>query len=144
MKPFKNESDHIAMLNALELDMNEEFRATLQYIAHRILAKGEHQVLAEAFKSAALDEMSHILFFSDLITKYGGKPHLVQWDIDKSTTIKEMLQQDIVLEKAARERYASQLERFRDYPEFCSILSSVLADEQDHEDEFSRYLQENS
>ena len=53
-----------------------------------------------------------------------------------------MLQQDIVLEKAARERYAAQLERFRDYPEFCSILSSVLADEEDHEDEFSRHLLE--
>jgi bacterioferritin (cytochrome b1) len=140
MITFKTESDRQELLNALDLDMNEEFRATLQYIAHRIIAKAEHQVLAEAFKSAALDEMSHILFFSDLITKYGGTPHLVQWDIDKSTAIKEMLQQDILLEKAARERYAAQLERFKDYPEICSIVSSVLADEQDHEDEFSRYL----
>ena len=139
---FKTESDRQELLKALNLDMNEEFRATLQYIAHRILARGEHQVLAEAFKSAALDEMSHILFFSDLITKYGGTPHLLEWDIDKSTAINEMLQQDIVLEKAARERYAAQLDRFRDYPEFCSILSSVLADEEDQEDEFSRHLLE--
>ena len=144
MITFKNESDRQELLNALDLNMNEEFRATLQYIAHRILAKGEHQVLAEAFKSAALDEMSHILFFSDLITKYGGTPHLMEWDIDKSTALKEMLQQDIALEQAARERYAFQLERFRDYPEFCSIISSVLADEEDHEDEFSRFLDENS
>jgi bacterioferritin (cytochrome b1) len=142
MMHFKSESDRQELLKALDLDMNEEFRATLQYIAHRILAKAEHQVLAEAFKSAALDEMSHILFFSDLITKYGGTPHLVQWDIDKNPAIKEMLLQDILLEKAARDRYAAQLERFKDYPEVCSILSSVLADEEDHEDEFSRYLTE--
>jgi len=144
MITFKNENDRQELLKALDLDMNEEFRATLQYIAHRILARGEHQVLAEAFKSAALDEMSHILFFSDLITKYGGTPHLLEWDIDKSTAINEMLKQDIALEQAARQRYVSQLERFRDYPEFCSIISSVLADEEDHEDEFSRHLHEHS
>jgi bacterioferritin (cytochrome b1) len=144
MITFKNENDRQELLKALDLDMNEEFRATLQYIAHRILARGEHQVLAEAFKSAALDEMSHILFFSDLITKYGGTPHLLHWDIDKSSAIKEMLKQDIALEQAARQRYVSQLERFRDYPEFCSIISSVLADEEDHEDEFSRHLHEHS
>jgi len=144
MITFKSENERQELLKALDLDMNEEFRATLQYIAHRILAKGEHQVLAEAFKSAALDEMSHILFFSDLITKYGGNAHLLEWDIDKSTAVKEMLKQDIALEQAARQRYASQLERFRDYPEFCSIISSVLADEEDHEDEFSRYLHEHS
>jgi len=144
MITFKNENDRQELLKALDLDMNEEFRATLQYIAHRILARGENQVLAEAFKSAALDEMSHILFFSDLITKYGGTPHLLHWDIDKSSAIKEMLKQDIALEQAARQRYVSQLERFRDYPEFCSIISSVLADEEDHEDEFSRHLHEHS
>lgn len=142
MITFKTETDRQELLEALNLNMNEEFRATLQYIAHRILAKAENPVLAEAFKSAALDEMSHILFFSDLITKYYGIPHLQQWEIDRSTDISEMLKQDIVLEKAARKRYDAQLEKYSGYAEFCSIINSVRADEEEHEIEFTRYLQQ--
>jgi bacterioferritin (cytochrome b1) len=144
MITFKNESDRQELLSALQSNMNEEFRATLQYICHRILAKDRDQVLAESFKSAGLDEMSHILFFSDLISKYGGQPRFHEWDVDKSQDIKEMLIKDIELEKAAKERYTSQLDRFKDYGEFCTILTSVLADEEDHEEEFSRFLDEKS
>ncbi len=142
MITFKTEADRQELLAALNCNMNEEFRATLQYIAHRILARAENPVLAEAFKSAALDEMSHILFFSDLITKYGGIPQLQQWDIDRSTDIVEMLKQDIILEQAARKRYAAQLAQFSSYAEFCSIINSVRADEEEHEQEFTRHLHE--
>ena len=86
--------------------MNEEFQATLQYICHRISAKGIDDALSDSFKSAALDEMSHILFFSDLITKYGGTPQFAPWPIDQSPDVKGMLISDIALEKKARERYS--------------------------------------
>lgn len=80
MITFESEHDRQEMLDALGLNMNEEFRATLQYICHRILAQEYDHVLSESFKSAALDEMAHILFFSDLITRYGGKPKFTRWD----------------------------------------------------------------
>jgi bacterioferritin (cytochrome b1) len=140
MIPFKNDLDRQDMLYALQHNMNEEFRATLQYICHRISAKDKHQLLAESFKSAALDEMSHILFFSDLITKYGDQPRFNEWEIDKSDDLTEMLQKDIELEKQAKTRYTSQRDRFKEYPEFCNIISSVLSDEDDHEEEFTKYL----
>jgi len=130
------------LLKALNQNMNEEFRATLQYICHRILARKKHPVLAESFKSAALDEMSHILFFSDLIEKHGGVLEFGEWGTDQSSDIARMLRADIALEQAARERYALQIEQFSSYPEICSLLKNVLADEEDHETEFSRYLQE--
>ncbi len=142
MFAFKNEHDRQEILDALELNMNEEFRATLQYICHRILAQGHDPVLSESFKSAALDEMAHILFFSDLITRYGGKPGFTRWDIDTSIDIKEMLKKDIELEKIAKQRYSSQIERFKDYNDFSTIIKSVLADEEDHEKKFSLHLKE--
>jgi len=120
--------------------MNEEFQATLQYICHRILAKDRDHVIAESFKSAALDEMSHILFFSDLITRYEGKPRFTAWEVDQSNDIKDMLKVDIGLEAAAKERYAAQIERFKDYGDFITIIKSVLADEEDHEEKFANYL----
>ena len=139
---IKNETDRKEILEALNHNMNEEFRATLQYICHRILARRQNPVLAESFKSAALDEMSHILFFSDLIEKYGGAVQLGEWDTDRSGDIAQMLRADLALEQAARKRYAEQLEQFRGNAEICSILASVLADEEDHEQDFTRYLQE--
>lgn len=142
MNIFKNDQYRKELLEALNRNMNEEFRATLQYICHRILARKKNSVLAESFKSAALDEMSHILFFSDLIEKYGGTVQLGEWGTDRSGDIVQMLRADIALEQAARQRYALQIEQFVSCPEVCSLLKSVLADEEDHETEFTRYLQE--
>ena len=51
-----------------------------------------------------------------------------------------MLTSDIALEKKARERYSSQLERFADYPELAGIVKNVLSDEGDHEELFTDYL----
>ena len=117
MIAFKNAAERERVLAALELNMNEEFRATLQYICHRIAAKGLDEVLADSFKSAALDEMSHILFFSDLITKCGGTPRFSEWSIDRSSDLAGMLAADIALEQAARQRYERQLEELARHPE---------------------------
>lgn len=140
MMQFKNERNREEVLTCLTENMNEEFQATLQYICHRISAKGVDDILSDSFKSAALDEMAHILFFSDLITKYGGIPRFTPWPIDQSPDITAMLTSDIALEKKARERYIAQLERFADYPELTGIVQNVLDDEGDHETLFSDYL----
>lgn len=136
----KNEQDRQDVLNCLTENMNEEFQATLQYICHRISAKGLDEMLSDSFKSAALDEMSHLLFFSDLITKYGGTPRFTPWPIDQSPDLKGMLTSDIALEKKASERYSDQLERFSDYPELAGIVKNVLEDEKDHEALFADHL----
>ena len=122
--------------------MNEEFRATLQYICHRISSKGKDELLTESFKTAALDEMAHILFFSDLIRKYGGEPRFREWQIDKSNDIKVMIETDLQLEIAAKQRYKSQLEKFKDYPELTNLIKSVLDDEEEHENSLKRYIRE--
>ena len=142
MISFKNENDRREALQALERNMNEEIRATLQYICHRISSKGRGEVLAESFKTAALDEMSHILYFSDLITKCGGTPRFKEWQVDRSNELKMMLEADIQLEESATQRYKSQIERFEGYPELVAMLQSVLDDEEDHEKTFKRFLSE--
>jgi bacterioferritin (cytochrome b1) len=140
MKKFNNEKDREEILRHFEINMNEEFRATLQYICHRISARETDTALSESFKSAALDEMSHILFFSDIITKYGGTPKFTPWDIDQSSDIKTMLKKDIELEKAAIKRYENQIETIKDYSDLTAILDSVMNDEMDHETDFRAYL----
>ena len=142
MISFKNENDRQEVLQALENNMNEEIRATLQYICHRISSKGREEVIAESFKTAALDEMTHILHFSDLITKHGGAPQFKEWQVDQSSELKMMLEADIQLEESAKQRYKSQIDRFKAYPELVTILQSVLDDEADHEEIFTRYLRE--
>jgi bacterioferritin (cytochrome b1) len=140
MIAFKSDADKKFVLTCLQENMNEEYRATMQYVCHRISARGQDDVMADSFKSAALDEMAHILFFSDLITKHGAVPCFTDWEIDKSTDLKSMLEADIRLEQAARARYAQQIARLEAYPELVGLLKSVLSDEEDHENEFSAYL----
>jgi len=142
LSTFKNENDKHAILESLELNVNEEFRATLQYICHRISSKGKDELLTESFKTAALDEMTHILFFSDLIRKYGGEPRFREWQIDKSNDLKVMIETDLQLEISAKQRYKSQLEKFKDYPELTNLIKSVLDDEEEHENSLKRYIRE--
>ena len=140
MKQPSNPPHQEELINALNGNMNSEFRAVLQYICHRISAKHQDTVIAESFKSAALDEMSHMLFFSDLISRYGGTPRFEEWMVDQSSDIKIMLETDLRLEKEARERYARQLEMFQEYADVTTVLAAVLADETDHQETFQRYL----
>ncbi len=137
---FRTERDKEEILAALQENMNEEFRATLQYVCHRISARTQDEVMADSFKSAALDEMAHILFFSDILSRHGAEPVYADWNIDRSADLKTMLEKDIELERAARQRYEAQLERMQDYPELVSLIRSILSDEEDHEEEFQRYL----
>ena len=129
------------MLDALNGNMNSEFRAVLQYICHRISARNQDSMLAESFKSAALDEMSHMLFFSDLISRYGGTPIFEEWKVDQSSDIITMLETDLQLEKEARERYTRQLELCKEFSDVTMVLTQVLADETDHEKTFEQYLE---
>lgn len=140
MIKFETEEKKQLVMDCLEENMNEEYRATLQYICHRISAQGKNSMLAEAFKTAALDEMAHILFFSDMITKLGGDPVFTDWKIDKSTDLKTMLQKDIQLESDAIKRYTGQLEKLKEYPELHAIVEGVLCDEEDHRDTFSDFM----
>jgi len=140
MIEFKDEQERERVLQALQDNMNEEFTATLQYICHRISAKGVDNPLAESFKTAALDEMAHILFFSDLISKYGEKPAFSEWKIDTSSDIRTMLEKDIELEQKAKARYTRQIQQMKDHPDLVDLITSVLYDEEDHEKEFTGYL----
>jgi len=141
MIDFRDDQEREDILRDMQVNMNEEIRAALQYICHRIAARGQNSLLADSFKSASLDEMAHILYFSDLITKYGGSPVFTDWDIDKSGDLKTMLEKDLLLETEALGRYAAQIERMKDHPELVSLLKSVRDDEEDHRDEFAGYLE---
>jgi len=128
------------IIDLLQENMNAEFRATLQYICHRISVYSRDSVLGESFKSAALDEMAHILYFSDMIDKLGGSPVFTGWPVHSGVSITEMLQADITLEQEARDRYGAQLAALQDQPQLHALIESVLSDEEEHHAEFSRYL----
>ena len=130
------------IIDLLQGNMNAEFKATLQYICHRISVYKRDSVLGESFKSAALDEMAHILYFSDMIDKLGGTHEFTDWPIHSGPSIIDMLEADIALEQDARSRYGAQLETLHDQPQLHALIKSVLADEEEHEEEFSAYLEQ--
>jgi len=136
-----DEEQRLKIIAMLQDNMNAEFRATLQYICHRISVYHRDSVLGESFKSAALDEMAHILYFSDMIDKYGGTPCFTEWPIHSGTSIAGMLQADIALEQEALDRYTAQLDILRDQPQLYALIESVVTDEQEHHDEFTACLE---
>jgi len=141
MSDTLNDERRLQIIDLLQGNMNAEFKATLQYICHRISVYKRDSVLGESFKSAALDEMAHILYFSDMIDKLGGTPDFTDWPIHSGSSIKEMLEADISLEQDARARYSAQLDTLQDQPQLHALIVSVLSDEEDHEEEFSGYLE---
>ena len=141
MNDKPNDERRRQIIDLLQGNMNAEFRATLQYICHRISVYSRDSVLGESFKSAALDEMAHILYFSDMIDKLGGTPAFTEWPIHSGPSVTEMLEADIALEKEARARYAAQLVTLQDQPQLHALIESVLSDEQEHEEEFTTYLE---
>ena len=140
MNDKPDDERRLQIIDLLQGNMNAEFKATLQYICHRISVYKRDSVLGESFKSAALDEMAHILYFSDMIDKLGGEPNFTEWPIHSGSSIKEMLEADIALEQDARARYGAQLDTLQDQPQLHALIESVLSDEEEHEEEFSAYL----
>ncbi|MCK5422197.1 MAG: hypothetical protein KAJ08_08540, partial [Deltaproteobacteria bacterium] len=59
-----------------------------------------------------------------------------------SNDLKVMIETDLQLEIAAKQRYKSQLEKFKDYPELTNLIKSVLDDEEEHENSLKRYIRE--
>ena len=70
----------------------------------------------------------------------GGTPCFTDWPIHSGSSTTEMLKADIALEQEARARYGAQLETLQDQPQLHALITSVLSDEQEHEEEFSAYL----
>lgn len=121
----------IAILNE---DFMRELEATLIYVRNSFVMKDcDPSRLTEAI---AVDEMRHMWWLADLITKRGAKPLMQHKELEFTDgPIDQMLMQQIALETDGIEKYNHQIELIDD-PEVVGVLKHILDEEKRHRKEF--------
>jgi bacterioferritin len=125
----------IAMLNA---DFVRELEATLVYVQNSfIMEECDPSRVTEAI---SVDEMRHMWWLADLITKRGGKPTMEHKELDfGGESLEEMLERQIQLESEGIDIYTQQIEIIDD-EEVVGVLKHIRDEERRHRKEFRERL----
>lgn len=127
--------DVIRMLNE---DFAHEIEATLVYVRNSFTMKEcDPSRLTEAI---SVDEMRHMWWLADLITKRGGKPVMAQRELEfGGDEIEGQLRRQIELETAGIVKYEEQCRIIED-PEVVGVLKHIIDEEKRHRKEFKERL----
>jgi bacterioferritin len=131
---MKNEE----VIRILNEDFVTELEATLIYVRNSFIMKDcDPSRVTEAI---AFDEMRHMWWLADLITKRGGKPTMEHKELDfGGNDLQTMLQKQIALETEGIEKYKKQIETVED-AEVVGVLKHILDEEKRHRKEFKTRL----
>lgn len=126
------------VIRILNEDFADELEATMVYIRNAFLmSKCDPSQVTEAI---GVDEMRHMWWLADLITKRGGKPAMEHKALEfGGDELKGMLEMQVAMETAAIEKYRRQIEIIDD-PEVAGVLRHILDEEKRHRKEFRERL----
>jgi bacterioferritin len=126
--------------NALSL----ELAGVIQYSQHSYLVTGmEREIYKEFFRDNAEEAQDHAEFLGDKIVALGGIPTVEPAMIRQSTDLKEMLKQDLELEREAMTAYmAAWSSCGEDDLPTKFWLEGQIADEQIHIEELEKLTSE--
>jgi bacterioferritin len=129
--------DTIRILNG---NFMRELEATLIYARNSFIMRD--CASSRVTEAIAVDEMRHMWWLADLITKRGGKPSMEHKELDfGGDDLKRMLEKQISLETDGIENYKKQIEIIKD-PEVVGVLKHILDEEKRHRMEFRIRLKE--
>jgi bacterioferritin len=122
------------VIRILNEDFTRELEATLIYVRNSFIMKDcDPSKVTEAI---AVDEMRHMWWLADLITKRGGKPVMEHKELDfGEDDLRGLLEKQIALETEGIENYKKQIETTND-PEIVGVLKHILDEEKRHRKEF--------
>jgi len=131
-----DKKDIIAMLNE---DFVAELETTMTYVFNSfIMEECDPSRVTEAI---SVDEMRHMWWLADLITKRGGKPIMEHKELDfGGENLDEMLRRQIDLESNGIDRYTHQIEVIDD-EEVVGVLKHIRDEERRHRKEFRERLE---
>ncbi len=132
-----NMDDIIRILNE---NFMRELEATLIYARNSFIMRD--CASSRVTEAIAVDEMRHMWWLADLITKRGGKPSMEHKELEfGGDDLKRMLEKQISLETDGIENYKKQIEIIKD-PEVVGVLKHILDEEKRHRMEFRIRLKE--
>ena len=90
------------LIENLNRALSLELSGIIQYSQHSYLVTGiEREIYKEFFRDQAAEAQKHSLFLGDKLVALGGVPTVEPAMIRQSTELKEMLKQDLELEREA-------------------------------------------
>ena len=129
--------DIVKLLNE---DFVRELEASMIYVYNSfIIEECESSRVTEAI---SVDEMRHMWWLADLITKRGGKPTMEHKELDfGGEDLESILKYQIQLETNAVERYQHHIDIVDD-EEVVGVLKHILDEEKRHRKEYKIRLSE--
>jgi bacterioferritin len=123
----------------LNLDFIRELEASMIYVQNSFLM--EECDSSRVTEAISVDEMRHMWWLADLITKKGGKPTMEHKELDfGGNALNEMLQRQIQIESEGIEIYTRQIEIIND-EEVVGVLKHIRDEERRHRKEFRERLE---
>jgi len=129
--------DIIELLNE---DFVRELETSMIYVYNSFIMKEcDPSRVTEAI---SVDEMRHMWWLADLITKRGGKPTMEHKELDfEDDDLKSMLKRQIKLESEGIDRYNHQINIIDNDDEVVGVLKHILDEEKRHRKEFKMKLE---
>ena len=123
------------LIDFLNVDLELEYSAAIQYINHAAVMTGAaYGDIIKELKIHANQEIQHAMILADQIDYLRGSPTVDVGEIKTSQDNDEMLQQDLDGEEDAIRRYKMRVEQSEQLKEFALAqqLRNILAMEQEH------------
>ncbi len=131
--------DKEEIIKLLNEDFVRELEASMIYVYNSFIM--EDCDPSRVTEAISVDEMRHMWWLADLITKRGGKPTMEHQELDFSNDdLKIMLKQQIQLESNGIDRYNHQIDIIDD-DEVVGVLKHILDEEKRHRKEFKMRLE---
>jgi bacterioferritin len=132
------------LIENLNQALSLELAGVIQYSQHSYLVTGtEREVYKGFFRDNAEEAQDHAEFLGDKIVALGGVPTVEPAMIRQSTELKEMLKQDLELEREAMKAYmAAWSSCGEDDLPTKFWLEGQIADEQIHIEELEKLTSE--
>lgn len=141
-----------AIVNLLNDSLATELVCVLRYKRHHFMATGVASTkIAEEFMVHANEESAHADRIARRIVQLGGEPDfspdtLLQRshaDYDESNDLQAMVRANLIAERVAVETYRQMIALIGDKdPTTRRLLEDILADEEEHADELSDWLED--
>jgi bacterioferritin len=120
-----------------------ELQVSIQYMWQHVLAKGLcSPAVRDIFKKIAVTEMKHAEAIAERLDYLGGKPTAQPAPITVGETLEEMIRIDLKAEEEAIALYRRIIEQAVFENDYVTedLFRSILADEEEHHNEFQSLL----
>ncbi len=131
------------LLDGLQQDLTRELQAVLQYTYQSALVLGPRSLnVREYLRKEAEEELKHVSFLADQIVNLGGNPKLTSPKFSETKDLKQMLENDLDLERDAVREYRERAKQAELSAEWGLKvrLEELMSEETEHVRELERIL----